>query len=672
MTDFVNPYTFVPFPQVDDAWFRHAPAGHHRLGTAADGSPRLMGTIEVELTARSPLLMSDGTADQHETHGFPRRRFPEFDGPVPYLPGSSLAGVFRSLHESVAGGCLRIFEDEYLPSYRDAVEQARSLLDIWTLALVSEVDSGTGQPRTLHLCTDLVRIRHDALNRALGGPRNIVTGTRVDISPLPPAPARGLRTITDPTSIRKGGDWVVLVTDARTREGRQHYYYTAGLVSFTDENTFTWNDSWLPAWQQFQRLIGDTDDMRQARQNTRRTSSSGAAGPVEKEVVFLQGKGKTEIPVGRRHAARRELFPGQVIWVKLTPDETSVAEFALSSVWRHTGTGKAGDRVPPALSPCQDPRHLCPTCRVFGATDTAPADLVQAEQQSYRGHLRFSDARPLDGIPQLERRELPMLSRPRPGAGQFYLEYDARTHNVQPRYKDVPLREWGSPLDAKENRQLRGRKHYWLTGRYQERPYFRLAKGSLGDKLERVAQSVPANTRFGFTVRFANLDLAELGALLAALSPGSVLHSQLRGGGEIGFAVGGGRPLGFGTCTSQITALTVHTADTWYGSQQPVPVTAAEAVAAFTQSVHSGVRVTWPALAAALHLDHVPPDKVWYPPEKPIPDGELTGDDLEPGYDFWQETRGYATKNTAVKMLPLPHVLAADQHLKVIRKKGKR
>lgn len=53
MNDFVNPYTFVPFPEIDDwAAIRSVPAGHDRL---LDG--RYSGRIEVKLTTRSPLLI---------------------------------------------------------------------------------------------------------------------------------------------------------------------------------------------------------------------------------------------------------------------------------------------------------------------------------------------------------------------------------------------------------------------------------------------------------------------------------------------------------------------------------------------------------------------------------------------------------------------------------------
>ena len=45
------------------------------------------------------------------------------------LPGSSVKGAVRSLHETLAGGCLRVFDEDFIPSYRDRRGPARGLDD---------------------------------------------------------------------------------------------------------------------------------------------------------------------------------------------------------------------------------------------------------------------------------------------------------------------------------------------------------------------------------------------------------------------------------------------------------------------------------------------------------------------------------------------------------------
>ena len=407
--------------------------------------------------------------------------------------------------------------------------------------------------------------------------------------------------------------------------------------------------------------------MRRARSGERGAGPLQATEPLTTRVFFPD----SSMVVGYRHRARREVFPGQVLWVHVTADERDIDEFALSSVWRHAGSGSAGRRVPNALLPC--PRDhaeksimemWCPTCRVFGGVDTGGARSSEAEQRGYRGHLRFSDATPVGGAPNLERYWLAPLGRPRPGAGQSYLDNNPRRFVTVPRQGDEqPIGEWGSRADKQELRPLRGRKQYWLTRRHRDRPLFRVTDGPFDGEMAGEGEAVAAGSRFSFSVRFANLDLAELGGLLAALNPALVLH-----GGEIGLAVGGGRPFGFGSCTARIAVLEVHNALSWYVGETPPEVTVEDAVAAFVDAVDPGVRGTWPALATALSLDHVPPEHVWYPPENAIPSGPLSTDDLAAGFAFWKETRGYAVKNRTMSLIPLPDILAKDQHLPVIGK----
>lgn len=135
---FVNPYTFVPFFEPGND-FRRAPAGHHALNDDC-----YLGEVTVALTAKAPLLLRGITQENAES--FPRR------GDLPFIPASSLAGVVRSLHELIAGGCLRVFDDEFTPGYRDL---ASSRGKDWRLVRVAEVDA-SGRPTTLSVCEEAV------------------------------------------------------------------------------------------------------------------------------------------------------------------------------------------------------------------------------------------------------------------------------------------------------------------------------------------------------------------------------------------------------------------------------------------------------------------------------------------------------------------------------------
>ncbi|GAA0901303.1 MULTISPECIES: RAMP superfamily CRISPR-associated protein [Streptomyces] len=651
---FVNPYTFVPLPELDgNTAFRRTPHHHDRLGPG-----RLSGRIDVELTLRAPLLVR-GIRTGEE--GFPRRS-PDGGGPaVPFVPGSSLAGAVRSLHELIAGGCLRVFDADFRPGYRDPV---RPKGDDWTLALVTGVEHD-GRPR-LRVCTRVVWAKAEELvERALGGDaRALRTGVRVHISDWkregPRDRARG-RAIEE---VRQGDGWVVLVGDTGTRTENDGFWCAVGELPEGPAGS----QSALPteeAWENFQRAVADADEVRQDRRDRRRGAPAASAPGAgdEPELVEVHHRGRL---VGLRHRVTPRLLPGQVVWVRRGRGaEDEVTDLSLAEVWRHHGRFRAGERVPEALLPCEDVDSLCPTCRVFGSADTSEADGPEQRQASYRGHVRFSDAFPTGpSVPRTRWADLPPLGRPRPGAGQFYLQ--PRPQVPLPKEKDgaYPLREWGSAADETGGppRRLRGRKQYWLTGRADKRPYFRVRSGTWEGEMASRAEYVEAGPVFSFSVHVDGLLPEEVGGLLAALDP-----SLLFGEGT-GYAVGGGRPLGFGACTGRITALELTDAAGRYTTRtgSKAPFDAEEAVAAFRKRVTGElpeVHGTWKAVQSVLTLDRVPSEQVWYPTEQRLIDGDIATGNLEPGFAFWKRSKGIQLAKEKRPLIPLPDPTEEDQTL---------
>jgi CRISPR-associated protein (TIGR03986 family) len=470
---------------------------------------------------------------------------------------------------------------------------------------------------------------------------------------------------------------VVLVTDAGARKKRKSYFCAVGRLS-TDVGSQRIGLADEEVWADYLASVDETDDVRLAR-------ASGTLRPkqaVEADVTYMFADGTRM--VGRRHEARPHLFEGQVLWVRVGERSTSVAGremrvpvvtgLALSAIWRHPGVGRggrkrgtAGQRVPPQLRPCREPDDLCPACRVFGSVDAEGAEEDQgAEQRSYRGHVRFSDAVPLGEV-ATRPYDLAPLGAPRPGAGQFYL----RNRPGDTAARGTPLREWGSAADRAEPRRLKGRKQYWLTGRFAERPLDRVTDKPFEGKLAARAEAVVEGSVFAYRVHFEGLTVREIGGLLAALAPGEVLADQVpHDGGDtvIGIAVGGGRPFGFGACTTRITGMRIDDARSRYLATGPPDVSAAAALQAFAEAVDGGVKATWPSLAAALHLDHVDPGKVWYPPAEAIPAGPLKKQDLEPGFEFWRQTRGFEHTHGTDRLVALPDADAASQELPVKRR----
>src|SRR5262249_29110679 len=122
-------------------------------------------------------------------------------------------------------------------------------------------------------------------------------------------------------------------------------------------------------------------------------------------------------------------------------------------------------------------------------------------------------------------------------------------------------------------------------------------------------------TTFAATITVVDVDLEQLGSLLATLEPATVL-------GRDGLVVhlGGGRPLGYGSCKISVDTVRLWRSAARYGAsvdQVSTDDIRREAISTFRDSVPAEVRQTWPALATALTLDHVPTDQVWYPPGAP-------------------------------------------------------
>ncbi len=614
---FVNPYTFVPFPAAFAA--RSAPHGHR--GDAELWS----GTIGIVIKASTPVLVRGTCGADDKT--LPHRPGPD-DAIQQIIPGSSLHGGVRALHETLTGSCLRVFDQEFSPVYRDAAADTTGL----RLALVKEV-SEDGRPTCLQLCEPAsdprkARIHHTILGK-LGGVQGLVSGARLGV-------AMGTSGVTGAWE-KPDGEWVVFISDSAARPERGSY--SGAVRKLTDAPSPTLGDR---AWQDFLASVKHSVDVRTADKANSHLETVTWGGAM----------------VGRRYRASERLRVDQPVWLRLNNTCTDVVQLQLAQIWRHRGTtarkgGKyaAGDelpdraraRVPAEALACAKVDELCPSCRLLGAADTREdrqQRARQADQQSYRGHVRFSDAttpNPAKPLPVV----LPPLGEPRPGAGQFYLEStDAQGSGDRP-----ALREWGSAADVPDVRHLRGRKFYWHTtssnGRESRRG--RARTHHLADHKELTSEAVafPIGTTFTATITAIDVDLPQLGSLLATLEP-AIIHGE----GNHVVHLGGGRSLGYGSCNISVEAARTRfwsSASRYGASGDPRDSDniRQEAIAAFRRVVPVEVQETWPALARALTLDHVPRDQVWYPPGAPWSRrNDMNGKPFDEGYAFWQQTSG--------------------------------
>lgn len=652
---FVNPYTFVPFPERIS---RGNPAGHHML---AEG--HLSGTLTVTWTFTSPFQAPEGQS------GMTALR----------LPGSSVKGAVRSLHETLAGGCLRVFDEDYIPSYRD---QAAVRPGDWTMAVVQE-HTEDGQPLTVRLCEDVCWVPAQKLRGACG-PR-LATGSQVSLTGVPKElNSLQRKELADDGTVSAGGDWVVLVTSKgtrleKTKSGKEGAFFLACGQVGTREAEVT-----EAAWRAFQRAVAGTEDVRLARREDSRRARQGARGQDRAEqkqptsVVEFDGQ-----RIGYRRVVTGRLWAGDVLWAHTSspgPGPVTVGELSLAAVWRHPGwqpdaqghsdPGKwaAHQRVPENLLACRRPDELCPSCRIFGSVDVqARGRDDPAQQHAYAGHVRFGDAcspEPV-GLQQIWRAP---LAAPRPGAGQFYLAYDDTSSAAEER---KPTREWGSDPDVPQLRRLRGRKFYWHADpERRSLPRHKARQHQIPDERDRDKSltkqrwiAAPGTT-LTQRVSFDNLAPADLGGLLAALDPGRVLDA---GRDSLRLHLGGGKPLGLGSCTAAISELKVWDAVSRYGDAPQAPPEQDAYVQAFRDSCLPEVAGTWPALAAVLAEREKEAPYIWYPPGAFW--AAQSRDDFDKPFAFFTASSGmYLAERGPRELIPLPDPRDEDQSLRILRR----
>ena len=635
MTDFVNPYTFVPLPRKVVCG---QPPGHDPGPDEA--RERYVGALEVPWRIQSPLAI-------------PTEEWGSIGGDV-RIPGSSIKGAVRSTHEMLFGGCLRQVDLGYRPTYRQL--PTMDALKDWRMAVVLDDDE-------VLLCEKEDPKRRSSIDskalcervgdRARTGDVVAVNSDDdwKDRSEL--RVAERFQVLQRPAEVsgyeKLAGCYVVLITKkgARRDAVRATWYWSLGKLT-RERATFSEKATRDFSWA-----------MMEARPDG------------ERWIDVFRGKTKLGQARGNEHA----LEPGSVIWVKVL--NGMVTAIKLSQFWRERSKECLGDRIPQETKPCDGENlRLCPSCSVFGSADTlndqADTDERRREgdQRSYAAHVRFGSAIGVDL--QGDEVILAPLGQPHPGAGLTYLE--PTSPEAAPASRDERWSRWDS--DGKQKRQLRGRKFYWHSDPERQLDHLKHPQG-VGDvpgrHLKREHHSADMCTKaqlvtggtFRQTITFDGLDRFGVASLLAALQPGRLLAPD--DADRFALHLGRGKPLGLGSVTAEITAARITTVAARYGdkAETPLETFAIDPAEVRTRcgeldAVHEGAR-------KVLRLDGLGENwwKVTYPTTQPW--RQFGSKKFDESFTFFKDFGGPAqSKNQKVSWKPgawkpMPEITDDDQ-----------
>lgn len=602
---FVNPYNFVGIPGAECE--RARPTGH-----LAPGADCLTARLRVTWTVQTPLALPAEAA--------------LFEAGGPLVPGSSVKGAVRSVHEALSGGCVRVLDEDFLPVFRQA---AVAPVGDWRLGVV-QADC------QLLLTERPVWVPDLDLVNALARP--IQSGERVDLTYQGPVNDRhGRRSAGLPLTARASptGDHVLLLSHSQPRETRTHGYVAAGRL--TDDVVSAERE----VWQAYLAEVHGADDAVKQRRGDRL-------------VLQVRRQGQR---LGTRQPAREQPQTGDVLWVQLDARQRPV-RLSHAIIWRRRGSTPLGERVPASWHACRSWTALCPSCSLLGAAGATASD---QDESAYAGHVAWGGLRS-EGPVAITAATLAPLSSPRPGAGQFYLQ----NGEVTPKNgvdETTPLRQWGSRIDHPHPRQVRGRKFYWAGDPERQREahgWQRPRWEGTGDAaaMVRSARLVVAGSVLTQEITVDNVTRAQLGGLLAALCPDLLTEAGAPGwaarpAGRI-TRLGGGKPLGLGVARTTVEIVNLTGAGERYsspGSQRND--TLQDLVEAFVASVPPVGKATWPDLAALLDPEHLPvPEALGYPPLS----WETQETSRATNFSFWQKSWGSAARRQGIvyELLSLP------------------
>jgi CRISPR-associated protein (TIGR03986 family) len=535
---FHNPYNFVPALPRDESktdFDDAVPKGH-----ATYLQSHWSGTIAVNLSVKTPLLIHDASAAQVEDNGhkiIPMRLDPHG---FPYLAPTSVKGMLRSIYEAITNSRLSVFtgHNDRL-AYRNLPSPSvRQEKPTWTPVRVIEkngdlyfkllkYESLKNFGHTIRL-PYYHRRRTDRLSAVeplsyQGKNQQPQHGDRVWVVHNSKGIAQEIRYGEKP---KDGANWLegwVYVTG----QNMNNKAYERIFVEGQQESEILMQPAHKKMWLELitnYKLANKRSLNKRVRDNI----------PLQE---YCGGK-PGEMAFSRHIWAEGSeiLQPGTLCYVLAESKDkiTTITAMAPVTISRQLYDVSPSSLLPPlSLQPATSLEKLSPADRVFGWAN-------QDGHGAYRGQLRISTVQCNAESPEraIERLQEPVplsiLSTPKPEQARFYIAQDQQGNPLSPQVNKAD--------GYAQGQSIRGRKVYphhqqGLNGREWSR-----TSQEKDDQNCSINSWVKQGVSFSLTIDVMNLSDIELGALLWILDLNAIQKTE-----TYYHRLGAGKPLGFGS-----------------------------------------------------------------------------------------------------------------------------
>jgi CRISPR-associated protein (TIGR03986 family) len=605
---FLNPYNFVRLlgepqkkaieqPNETQLLWRCPPPPHDRY-------VGLTGRITCEVTAKTPLFISDSHAVQEGNDKHKSYRFFQYNGQSA-LPASSLRGMIRSVFESVTNSCLTVFTNKTLSQHFDS-KKAPWLVparvekngEDWQLRLLIgttnlQIYEANTEPQGIQYAAWLHRYWPMQPSGTLTKTKGVNqktrlfqarrrSGTEVDIGDLKHGQEcfALLEETEHPHPKVVFWDVIAVDTDRKILEHKMRHQrgqkqrIEKGWLCLNNQNIEAKHSERFffrsisnrvgpelielpnPVREAYEALIKDYQERHQNKVQDRRANNQSLNHPISKK------KGEREAGLSRfiYNLEEQKLKGGELVYAFLDDNSTvdnPVVKFIVPvSVPRVGYERSVGDLLPDDLHACQRYNSLCPACRTFGWVWKRKAkDEEQPQITAYAGRVRFSHGQLKESKGELPETTLAILSTPKPTTTLFYLLKDGNPDsNVN--YNS-------------DKAQLRGRKVYRHHGKQLRTDEY--TRDPNRDQNRTIRGALDKGAKFTFIIDFENLAEVGFGALLWAL--------EFEGDGTMFHRLGYAKPLGLGSVEIKVNKLEVlqpgeryKQLESWDDGWQPISI----------------------------------------------------------------------------------------------------